>query len=90
MRWAKKRDANETEIVAALKMAAIEHHRFDDFDLAVRHCDGHGLMLEIKVAKGKLREKQLKLQAIFGDRYVVARDPESALAACGIQVRRGV
>lgn len=89
MRFAKKRDANEPLIFTALQLAGCNPERFDDFDIAARHVDGHGMMLEIKVAKGKLRERQERLQALFGDKYKIARSPEQALAACGIQVRGG-
>lgn len=85
MRFAKKRDQTEADIFSALAMAGRDPHRFDDFDIAARHVDGHGLMLECKTGKGRLRDKQVKLQALFKDRYIVARTPEAALEACGIR-----
>jgi hypothetical protein len=88
MRWAKKRDQNEPLIFSALQLAGCEPERFDDFDIGARHCDGYGVMLEIKMAKGRLRDRQERLQTLFGERYRIARTVESALAACGIQVRK--
>lgn len=83
-RWAMKRDSNEATIFAALQIAGCEPRRFTDFDIGARHCDGFGVLLEVKEAKGKLREKQEWLQAMFRDRYKVVRTPEQALAACGV------
>jgi hypothetical protein len=40
-------------------------------------------MLEVKVAKGKLRDKQVWLADRFKDRYHVVRTVSQALAACG-------
>jgi hypothetical protein len=83
MRWAACRDENEGDIFLALRIAGCEPRRFTDFDIGARHAKGWGVMLEIKVAKGKLREKQEWLAAVFGDRYHIVRTPEQALAACG-------
>jgi predicted mannosyl-3-phosphoglycerate phosphatase (HAD superfamily) len=83
MRYACRRDENEAAIYAALQVAGCEPKRFFDFDIGARHVSGFGVMLEIKVAKGKLREKQEWLRDMFGDRYFVVRSPEQALAACG-------
>jgi hypothetical protein len=82
-RYACRRDENEAAIYAAVLVAGCEPKRFFDFDIGAKHFEGYGVMLEIKVAKGKLREKQEWLQAMFGDRYRVVRSPEQALAACG-------
>jgi hypothetical protein len=83
VRFNKKRDANDLEIFRALQVAGCNPVRCTDFDIGAEHIDGHGLMLEIKTAKGKLRPLQEKLRAIFKERYVVARTPEQALIACG-------
>jgi hypothetical protein len=90
MRFACKRDANEADIFDALRIAGCEPKRFTDFDIGARHVDGHGLMLEVKIAKGKLREKQVWLSLMFQDRYRVVRSPEQALAACGISALKAL
>jgi hypothetical protein len=83
MRYACRRDENEADIFTALQVAGCEPKRFFDFDIGARHVSGFGVMLEIKVAKGKLREKQKWLQAMFKDRYHVVRTVSQALVACG-------
>lgn len=83
MRFARKRDENEMSIFDALRVAGCDPWRFDDFDIAARHIDGYGVMIEVKVAKGKLRERQVRLANLFGDRYRIARTPEQGLIACG-------
>jgi hypothetical protein len=83
MRWARKRDANECPIFDALKVAGCNPVRCTDFDIGAEHVDGYGVMIEVKVAKGRLRPLQVRLKEIFKDRYVIARTPEAALAACG-------
>jgi hypothetical protein len=83
-RFAMRRDDNEKTIFDALRIAGCEPKRFTDFDIGCRHVEGFGLMLECKVAKGKLRDKQIWLALMFGDRYRIVRSPEQALAACGI------
>ena len=87
MRYALKRDGNDATIFATLALAGRNPVRFFDFDIGAEHVDGHGLMLELKVAKGKLRAKQVALQLLFKDRYIVCRSVEDALKACGIQVK---
>lgn len=85
-RWACQRDQNEPEIFAALAMAGCTPVRLRDFDILATHADGHGVMLEVKIKKGKLRDIQRVMQALFPGRYFVVRTPEAALAACGISV----
>jgi hypothetical protein len=85
-RFALRRDSNEAAIYAALQVAGCEPKRFFDFDIGARHASGFGVMLEIKVAKGKLREKQEWLRDMFKDRYHVVRTPQQALVACGRMV----
>jgi len=86
MRWARKRDANEISIFDALRVAGCDPVRCTDFDIGASHADGYGVMLEIKVAKGRLRPIQERLKEIFKDRYKVARSVEDALRACGRMV----
>ena len=83
MRYAKQRDANDAEIFKALQVAGCDPVRCTDFDIGAMHSEGYGVILEVKTAKGRLRPLQLRLQAIFKDRYIVVRDVESALRACG-------
>lgn len=83
MRWAKKRDTNDCEIFTALATAGCNPVRCTDFDIGAEHVDGYGVLLEVKYRNGKLRDLQIKLQAIFKDRYRVVRTVEQALAACG-------
>jgi hypothetical protein len=85
MRFAKKRDSNEGPIFSALQSAGRDPYRFTDFDIGAKHVKGHGLMLEVKTAKGDMRAIQLRLKELFGDKYQVVRTPEAALAACGIK-----
>lgn len=81
-----KRDANENEIFSALQDAQCAPIRGQDADIYARHVDGHGLMLEVKSEKGRMREVQCFLQVMFKDRYIVVRTPQDALRACGVQV----
>lgn len=84
MRYALKRDENDASIFQALKAHGRNPVRFFDFDIGAHHVDGSGVMLELKTAKGRLREKQVALQLLFGDRYRVVRSVQDALAACGV------
>lgn len=86
MRYAKARDANDLEIYRALDQAYCAPIRGNDCDIYARHRDGYGMLLEVKTAKGKLRPIQRDLQQLFGNRYAVVRDVESALSACGISL----
>jgi hypothetical protein len=82
-RFACRRDENEAEIFLALCVAGCDPKRFTDFDIGAVHSGGWAVMLEVKVAKGKLRDKQIWLAERFKDRYHVVRTPEQALVACG-------
>ena len=82
-RHAMRRDANEPDIFQALQVAGCNPVRLIDIDIAAEHVDGYGVMIEVKVAKGRVRPIQEKLKAIFKDRYHICRTPEAALAACG-------
>lgn len=86
MRHNKKRDSNDLEIFRALQVAGRDPVRCTDFDIGAAHVDGYGVMIEVKSEKGTLRPLQARLQAIFKDRYKVARSAEAALIACGIAV----
>lgn len=83
MRFAKKRDANEPEIFQALQVAGCDPVRCTDFDIGASHVDGYGVLLEIKTKEGEMRPLQVRLKAIYKDRYKVVRSVEEALYACG-------
>lgn len=80
-----KRDANDKEVFDALAAAGCDPERFTDFDIAAKHIDGHGLMIEVKVPgqERALKPLQRRLRDIFGDRYIVASSAEAALRALG-------
>jgi hypothetical protein len=86
MRFAKKRDQNDSEIFDALRIAGCDPVRCTDFDIGAAHADGYGVMIEVKTAKGRLRPIQERLKDIFKDRYRVARSVEEALIAVGRMV----
>jgi len=85
-RFACQRDANEMPIFKALQAAGREPIRLRDIDIVAVHVDGHGVLLEVKVRKGKLQEIQKTLQRLFPGRYFVVRSVEAALSACGVSV----
>lgn len=58
--FAKKRDANEPEIVAALKKIGAKIMRLDDVDLLVNY-RGKIYLLEVKTPEGKLTKSQRDL-----------------------------
>jgi predicted nuclease of predicted toxin-antitoxin system len=89
-RRAKKRDANEPEIVQALRKAgAVVWYQDRPFDLLVGFM-GRLVALEVKTACGKLKPSQIEALAesvIHGLPFYVVRSPEEALAALVAQPR---
>lgn len=85
-RWANQRDKNDLEIFRALQVAGCEPIRGRDADIFARHSLGHGMLLEVKQKKGRLRPLQHQLAELFGSRYQVVRSVEDALRACGRMV----
>ncbi len=79
-RYAKKRDANEPEIVAALEAVGAEVMRLDVVDLLV-YFRGALYLLEVKTAKGTLTAVQKKLFPRWP--IHVVRDASAALLAIG-------
>jgi hypothetical protein len=81
-----RRDANEPEIVLALKTAGCEVTHGKDVDLYVtRPATGLSKMMEVKL-EGKeleLTPLQLKLAKMFQGHYVVVSTPMRALAVMG-------
>lgn len=84
-RFDQKRDANEPEIFKALEVAGCDPERCTDFDIAAKHVDGTGHMLEVKVPgqEKALKPIQIRLREIFGNRYHVVSSAEAALRALG-------
>lgn len=79
MRYDARRDANEPEIVKALKECGYKVMRLDEFDLLVY---GHGklMMLEVKTVTGTLKASQEKMIA-EGWPLKIVRSREEALQA---------
>lgn len=85
-RFACQRDANEMPIFKALQVAGREPIRLRDVDILAVHTAGYGVMLEVKVRKGKLQEIQKTWQRLFPGRYFVVRTVDQALVACGVSL----
>ena len=79
MRHDARRDANEPEIVRALKDCGYKVMRLNEFDLLVH---GHGdlMMLEVKTETGILKPSQEKMIA-EGWPLKIVRSPAEALEA---------
>jgi hypothetical protein len=84
-RWRNARDKNHLEIYRALQKAGRSPIHGRDADIYCEHVSGHGLALEVKVAKGTMRPIQVQLAGLFKDRYYVVRSVSEALRACGIR-----
>ena len=84
MRRAAKRDANEAEIIAALKNAGCTVTQLSQrgvLDLLVGYC-GHWLLLEVKSDDGKLTDDQRQFIEYHTDcPLAVVRTPTEALIA---------
>lgn len=88
MRWAAKVDANQAEIVAALRQAGASVlllHRVGQGcpDIAVGY-RGRTYFMEIKTEKGRLTPAEAEFMSNWQGRYVVVRTPEEALKAIGL------
>ena len=88
MLWAAKVDANQAEIVEALRAVgadvALSHRLGGGFpDLVVGFRNGC-FMLEIKTAKGKLTPAERKFMEGWRGHYAIVRTPEEALRAIGV------
>ena len=90
-RYAKKRDKNEPEIVAALKKAdAVVWYQDRPFDLLVGY-KGRLIAMEVKGKVGKLKPSQVSALAdaiVHGLPMYVVRTPEDALDALHAHPRR--
>ena len=82
MRNAARTDANEAEIIAALRAAGYVVHRIKfPVDLLVG-VPGAWLPMEVKTAKGKLTQEQARFLATAPGPVAVVDSVESALRAC--------
>lgn len=80
-RYAKKRDANEKEIVEALLKAGYSVVRLDTpLDLLVGK-NGVTWLLEVKMPDGELTKPQKEFIKTWQGQFAIARTPEEALAA---------
>lgn len=78
-----RRDANEAEIVAALKAAGCTVVHLDDpADLLVGR-NGVNYLIEVKnpATKGKMRKSQVEFAESWGGQYAVVESVEQALEA---------
>ncbi len=85
MRYAKRRDENEAEIVQALETAGCTVRRSDIVDLLVGRC-GRSMLLEIK-REGepvRLRPIQKWFRTEWKGQYAVVQTVEQALRAVGL------
>lgn len=78
-RWAKQRDENELEIIAALEAIGCTVYSLDEpADLLV----GRGattLILEVKMPKGRPTPNQKKFAASWNGQYRIVTTPEEAI-----------
>ena len=89
MRYAKRRDENEGEIVNALENAGCQVHKLDDIDLLVGLA-GRNYLLEVKHPKrasnSRIRPLQRKLRDNWQGQYAVVTTAEQALRVVGLWV----
>ena len=86
--WARKVDANQAEIVDALRKAGasvlvLSRVGQGCADLAVG-IRGENFFLEVKTEKGKLTPAEAEFMSNWRGRYAVVRTPEEALRAIGV------
>ena len=90
-RYAAKRDANEPEIISALRASGfIVCQLAKPLDLLVgRKGSPHWALLEVKDADGKLTKDQTEFfQLTEGCTRFIVRSPEEALRVCRVWVDR--
>ena len=88
MRRAAKRDANETEIIKALRQigATVQPISENDTpDLLVGY-QGINYLMEVKTAKGKLRTGQIEWHDNWRGQTSVVRSVDDAFAILGISI----
>ena len=78
-RWAKRRDANEPEIIEAFEKLGFSVVRLDlPCDLIVgRH--NRSYLVEVKTAKGKLKDTQKEFKETWKGNFAVVRSVEDVI-----------
>lgn len=79
-RYAKRRDANEREIIQALEARGYLVKQDDFVDLVVQRQDGKIVLLEVKSANGRLTKLQ-SADIAAGWLFHIVRTPEEAIEA---------
>lgn len=86
-RYAKRRDENEAEIIAALKNAGCDVIQLNDIDLLVGLA-GRNYLLEVKhpkrASESRIRPFQRKLRSSWGGQYTIVTTVEHALRVVGL------
>ena len=77
-RYANRRDANEPEIVEALRKVGASVMQLNEFDLLVGF-RGNDYKIEIKAAKGKLTDSQKKFDEWNGSPLYICRTIDEAM-----------
>lgn len=89
-KYAKRRDLNEPEIIAALRAAGCDVLQADDVDLLVGRA-GQNFLLEVKrpkrASESRIKPIQKRLRDGWRGQYAIVTTPEAALAAVGVDVR---
>lgn len=91
-RWDAKRDANEREIIDALKQAGCTVEQLDTFDLAVGRImpDGErrNFLLEVKMPnkRDELKDSQIKLRDTWRGQYSIVTSVVEAFEVCKLPV----
>lgn len=78
-RYSKRRDANESEIVKALRAIGCTVMQTDAVDLIVGVNSKTNLLMEIKTETGKLKPSQEKLLQTWRGQYAIVRTVEEAI-----------
>ena len=88
MRWAAKVDANQAEIVAALRQVGASvlvlsrvGQGCADLAAGIR---GMTYFLEVKTDKGKLTPSEIDFMEMWRGHYAIVRTPDEALRAIGV------
>lgn len=84
-RYAKRRDANETPIIAALLQAGVDVIQLDEIDIIAGHA-GKNYLLEVKNPERvkKLTKRQQRLREQWRGQYAIVVTPEEALRVLGL------
>jgi hypothetical protein len=87
VRYAKRRDENEGEIVNALENAGCQVHKLDDIDLLVGLA-GKNYLIECKHPKRakRVRPLQRKLRDNWQGQYAIVTTAEQALRIVGLWI----